>query len=88
MTVDDPDWVARMLAGETTPRETVKVLLLTVTPAAPFTSLNSVAAVAEVPLTVTTKGEGGIGLQATEIRPAVLTVAVQPAGRLALFVTA
>jgi len=42
-----------------------------------------------VPLTVTVKLVAvGRGLQVTEMRPAVLTDAVQPAGRLAPFVTA
>jgi hypothetical protein len=55
--------------------------IVTVIPAAPLTSLNSVEAEAAVPLTVTTKlVTVGSGLQLTEIRPAVLTVAVQPAG--------
>jgi hypothetical protein len=50
-------------------------------PFAPFTVLDSVEAEAAVPVTVTTKlVTVGSGLQLTEIRPAVLTVAVQPAG--------
>ena len=79
--VDEPELVARMVVGETVPRETVKEGPgLTVTPAAPFTALESVEAEAAVPFTVTTKLAEGRGLQVTDIRPALLTVAVQPAG--------
>jgi len=78
--VDEPELVARMVVGETVPRETVKLLLPTVTPTAPFTALESVEAEAAVPFTVTTKLAEGRGLQVADIRPALLTVAVQPAG--------
>src|SRR2546428_91597 len=74
--VDEPELVARMVVGETVPRETVKLLLPTVTPTAPFTALESVGAEAAVPFTVTTKLAEGRGLQAADIRPALITVAV------------
>ena len=80
VTTDDPDCVARTLAGETRPRETVKVLVLTITPAAPLTALDSVEAAAAVPVTVTVKEADGRGLQVTDIRPAALTLAAQPVG--------
>jgi len=78
--VDEPELVARMVVGETVLRETMKLLLPTVTPAPPFTALESVEAEAAVPFTVTTKLVEGRGLQVADIRPALLTVAVQPAG--------
>ena len=81
VTVDEPELVARTLVGETAPNETLKSAPTeTATPAAPLTDLANVVAEAAVPVTVTVKEEDGRGLQLTDIRPAALTVAVQPAG--------
>jgi hypothetical protein len=81
VTVDEPELVARILVGETAPNETLKSAPTeTDTPAAPLTDLTSVVAAAAVPVTVIVKEAAGRGLQVTDIRPAVLTVAVHPAG--------
>ena len=79
--VDEPKFVARILVGVTAPRVKVKLAPTeTWTPAAPFTVLDKVEAEAAVPVTVTTKLAAGRELQVTDIRPALLTVAVQPVG--------